>query len=489
MARRNSTPGFRFRPTDVELIEFFLKRKVRGKKIPSGIIAELDLYKYAPWDLPDKSALQSGDLQWYFFCPQGKKYLSGGRMNRSTEAGYWKTTGKDRAVEHKNRVVGMIKTLVFHTGRAPKGNRTDWVMHEFRLDDKEMVDEGISQDSYVICRIFQKEGPGPRNGAQYGKPYDEKEWDTDEEIDSVESDRVASVSTPVPIQSSEIHISIAKDIHPSTSGCAGLTSVSCVSELMPSCTEHHAIPNNNQVVSVSCVSELMPSCSAIPSSPNDALGSVSHLSKLAPSCSAVPFAPNDDVDSVSCVSKLMPSSSAVSFGSNNEVDSISCVSKLMLSCLPLALAPNNVVEASSSVPELMPSCTTLPSASCPNHQDDDNVLSSLDYLKEDDGTMAVNANNGIEKVDPDQASNAECAPCLDLNVIFENLGDLDSWVGLGEGSLSSGQKNGLSTSDMFYTGVDDIFRSWESQDFLELMDLAGPQPWQNKHGSSGEDNK
>lgn len=254
----------------------------------------------------------------------------------------------------------------------------------------------VLQDSYVICRIFQKEGPGPRNGAQYGKPYDEKEWDTDEEIDSVESDRVASVSTPVPIQSSEIHISIAKDIHPSTSGCAGLTSVSCVSELMPSCTEHHAIPNNNQVVSVSCVSELMPSCSAIPSSPNDALGSVSHLSKLAPSCSAVPFAPNDDVDSVSCVSKLMPSSSAVSFGSNNEVDSISCVSKLMLSCLPLALAPNNVVEASSSVPELMPSCTTLPSASCPNHQDDDNVLSSLDYLKEDDGTMAVNANNGIE---------------------------------------------------------------------------------------------
>lgn len=60
-------------------------------------------------------------------------------------------------------------------------------------------------------------------------------------------------------------------------------------------------------------------------------------------------------------------------------------------------------------------------------------------------------------------------------MIFENLGDLDSLVGLGEGT--SGQKTGLSTSDMFYVG-DDMFRSWESQDFLELMDLAGPQPWQ-----------
>ncbi|XP_014524527.1 NAC domain-containing protein 82 [Vigna radiata var. radiata] len=442
MARRNSTPGFRFRPTDVELIEFFLKRKVRGKKIPSGVIAELDLYKYAPWDLPDKSVLQSGDLEWYFFCPQGKKYLSGGRLNRSTEAGYWKTTGKDRAVEHKNRVVGMIKTLVFHTGKAPKGNRTDWVMHEFRLQDKEMVDEGISQDSYVICRIFQKEGPGPRNGAQYGKPYDEKDWDTDEEIDSVQSDRVASVSTPVPIQPSGSDISNAKDIHPSTSGCAGLTSELCVSKLMPSCSAHNAIPNN-QVVSVSCVSESMPSCSAL-SSPNCALDSVSHLS-------AVPFAPNYDVDSLSCVSKLMSS------------------------CLPLALAPSNLVDASSSVPELIPSCTTRPSSSSPNHQDDDNILYLLDYFKEDDDTKAVNENNGIEKVDPDQANNAECAPCLDQNVIFENLGDLDSLVGLGEGT--SGQKTGLSTSDMFYVG-DDMFRSWESQDFLELMDLAGPQPWQ-----------
>ncbi|CAJ1974881.1 unnamed protein product [Sphenostylis stenocarpa] len=454
MARRNSTPGFRFRPTDVELIEFFLKRKVRGKNIPSGVIAELDLYKYAPWDLPDKSVLQSGDLEWYFFCPRGKKYLTGGRLNRATEAGYWKTTGKDREIEHKNRVVGMIKTLVFHTGKAPKGDRTDWVMHEFRLDDKDMVDEGISQDSYVICRVFQKEGPGPRNGAQYGKPYDEKDWDTDEEIDSEQSAGVVSVSAPVPIQPSESHISVANDIHTSTSGCVGLSSLSSASKLIPSCSAHPAAPNN-QADSVSHVSELMPSCSTLPFAPNYEVDSVSRVLKLIPSCS-IPFPPNSEVDSASCVAKLIPS------------------------CLALTSAPNTVSE-------LIPSCLEHPSTSAPNHQVDDNILSLLDYFKEDDDTLAMNENNGIEKVDTDHANNGEGAPCLDPDVIFENLGDLGSLVGLGDGSFSCGQKNRLSTSDMLYTGGDDMLGSWEPQDFLELMDLEGPQSWQNKLGSSSED--
>lgn len=95
----------------------------------------------------DKSVLKTGDLKWYFFCPRGMKYSTGGKLNRATEFGYWKTTGKDRSVEHKNQVVGMIRTLVFHIGRAPKGDRTDWVMHEFRIEHKDLADKGIPQVS------------------------------------------------------------------------------------------------------------------------------------------------------------------------------------------------------------------------------------------------------------------------------------------------------------------------------------------------------
>jgi hypothetical protein len=35
----------------------------------------------------------------------------------------------------------------------------------------------------VVCRIFQKAGPGPQNGAQYGAPFVEEEWDKDDDED------------------------------------------------------------------------------------------------------------------------------------------------------------------------------------------------------------------------------------------------------------------------------------------------------------------
>jgi hypothetical protein len=95
--------------------------------------------------ISDKSLLKGGDLKWYFFCPVEKKYSSGARMNRATEFGYWKTSGKDRPVHYNKELVGLIKTLIFHRGKTPRGDRTDWVMHEYRLEDKNLAERGVVQ--------------------------------------------------------------------------------------------------------------------------------------------------------------------------------------------------------------------------------------------------------------------------------------------------------------------------------------------------------
>lgn len=90
----------------------------------------------------DKSRLKTRDQEWYFFSALDKKYGNGGRMNRATNKGYWKATGNDRPVKHDQRTVGLKKTLVFHSGRAPDGKRTNWVMHEYRLVDEELERAG-----------------------------------------------------------------------------------------------------------------------------------------------------------------------------------------------------------------------------------------------------------------------------------------------------------------------------------------------------------
>ncbi|XP_023532223.1 NAC domain-containing protein 78-like isoform X2 [Cucurbita pepo subsp. pepo] len=185
MGRDSATslaPGFRFHPTDEEIVRYYLRRKVSGKPLCFDTISVVDIYKSEPWDLPEKSKLRTRDLEWYFFSPLDKKYSNSSRTNRATENGYWKTTGKDRPVRHNSRVVGMKKTLVYHSGRAPRGARSNWVMHEYRLTDEDLEKAGVVQDAFVLCRIFQKSGSGPKNGEQYGAPFIEEEWENDEDL-------------------------------------------------------------------------------------------------------------------------------------------------------------------------------------------------------------------------------------------------------------------------------------------------------------------
>ncbi|XP_022139671.1 NAC transcription factor 25-like [Momordica charantia] len=56
----NLPPGFRFHPTDEELVVHYLKRKATSLPLPVAVIAEVDLYKYDPWELPAKSMSDEG---------------------------------------------------------------------------------------------------------------------------------------------------------------------------------------------------------------------------------------------------------------------------------------------------------------------------------------------------------------------------------------------------------------------------------------------
>uniref|UniRef100_A0A803Q3Z3 NAC domain-containing protein n=1 Tax=Cannabis sativa TaxID=3483 RepID=A0A803Q3Z3_CANSA len=135
----NLPPGFRFHPTDEELILHYLRKRINSTPLPVSIIAEVDIYKFDPWQLPDKALF--GEKEWYFFSPRDRKYPNGARPNRAAASGYWKATGTDKTIissslcssssYHQN--IGVKKALVFYKGRPPKGVKTNWIMHEYRL--------------------------------------------------------------------------------------------------------------------------------------------------------------------------------------------------------------------------------------------------------------------------------------------------------------------------------------------------------------------
>lgn len=155
-------PGFRFHPTDEELIMYYLRYQATSKPCPVSIIPEVDLYKFDPWELPEKA--EFGENEWYFFTPRDRKYPNGVRPNRAAVSGYWKATGTDKAIYSASKYVGVKKALVFYKGKPPKGVKTDWIMHEYRLNESRSQPNkqsgSMRLDDWVLCRIYKKKNMG-----------------------------------------------------------------------------------------------------------------------------------------------------------------------------------------------------------------------------------------------------------------------------------------------------------------------------------------
>ncbi|KDP28393.1 hypothetical protein JCGZ_14164 [Jatropha curcas] len=135
--------GYRFHPTEDELINHYLKHKVLGYDDEVSDIPQVNVLDYEPWELP---LTANADQVWYFFCERNYKYKNSQRAKRTTRCGFWKVTGKDQKIKD----IAIKKRLVYHQGRPP-GVRTSWVMHEYHPT----FNFRIKRD-FVVCKLKKR---------------------------------------------------------------------------------------------------------------------------------------------------------------------------------------------------------------------------------------------------------------------------------------------------------------------------------------------
>ncbi|KAJ4758514.1 NAC domain-containing protein 90 [Rhynchospora pubera] len=149
-------PGYRFFPTEEELLGFYLQNKLENQKEDdmARVMPVVDVYSFDPWQLPDFARVPStheGE-QWFYFCPQQEREAQGGRPSRTTPSGYWKATGSPSVVySSTNRLLGMKKSMVFYHGKAPTGTKSKWKLNEYRA----YKEDGLQlRSEFSLCRLY-----------------------------------------------------------------------------------------------------------------------------------------------------------------------------------------------------------------------------------------------------------------------------------------------------------------------------------------------
>ena len=141
-------PGYRFCPTELELIRCYLLNKVTGNPIPGlGLdnvnvmnpVIECDLY--GDPTIWMNIFEETGMKCLYFYTKlkmkkkMGKKSddNNGNRVERSTQWGTWR--GQSDGKVCQNRIhVGSKRSFTYAAKKGFNANNIGWVMYEYRLD-------------------------------------------------------------------------------------------------------------------------------------------------------------------------------------------------------------------------------------------------------------------------------------------------------------------------------------------------------------------
>ncbi|XP_017976373.1 PREDICTED: NAC domain-containing protein 19 [Theobroma cacao] len=144
--------GYRFVPTEEELVLGYLLKKVKGETLPSQAVIDCEIYgdDKEPWKIFNQTSTD----KFYVFTKLKKKNGRGRRIDRTAGYGTWKAQNTYLVMDSKNNHVGFNKLFVFEVKGSDSNNAINghWLMHEFSLlNDK---------SDFVLCEIRNKNATG-----------------------------------------------------------------------------------------------------------------------------------------------------------------------------------------------------------------------------------------------------------------------------------------------------------------------------------------
>ncbi|XP_074293622.1 NAC domain containing protein 50-like [Silene latifolia] len=162
MAAYDLPLGYKFEPSKEELVEYFLKRRLRGEPLESfynNVIMDFDVYHPSKiMTLTERKVEEDGFQQGYFFSSLETTSKNGKRIKHQyiPTHGTWLEKAATKMICYQNEVIGIHKYYKFNPVSESKGsmlNKDEWMMHEYSLLHNQ---DNQDQDIIVLCHITNK---------------------------------------------------------------------------------------------------------------------------------------------------------------------------------------------------------------------------------------------------------------------------------------------------------------------------------------------
>ncbi|XVE54715.1 hypothetical protein DITRI_Ditri03aG0104100 [Diplodiscus trichospermus] len=130
--------GYRFLPTDEELVTHYLINKVFCNPIPASIFQEMNATEFYSKSPKRSVQFSSGEREWFIFIKENEENVDNEQNETirrivGDEQGFWQCNGEEPLYDANGNVLAFKFHLTYFSGCLSKAKKTHWKLDKYRL--------------------------------------------------------------------------------------------------------------------------------------------------------------------------------------------------------------------------------------------------------------------------------------------------------------------------------------------------------------------